>query len=171
MAPDSENSKLADAIQDVVARSQLLIQEEIALAKAELTEKVTKLVKGAVVGIVAGVFALLALIYLLEALAWGSWDLLSNSDGYWLGFLIVAAILLVLGAVAGVLALKFVKGGTPPTPQMAIEEGKLIKQTISNSKASSSSRTAATVSASSRTPAAPDAPASYSQQQAKEDDQ
>lgn len=170
MAPDQRDHKLADAIQEVTSRAQLLIQEEIALAKAELTEKITKLIKGAVVGIVAGVFALLALIYLLEALAWGSWDLLSNTDGYWLGFLIVAGVLLVIGAIAALLALKFIKGGTPPTPKMAIEEGKLIKQTIASSKGSSSSRVAATVSASSATPAAPDAPASYSQQEREKEE-
>ena len=159
MAPDQRDHKLAEAIQEVTARAQLLIQEEIALAKAELTEKITKLIKGAVVGIVAGIFAVLALLYLLDALAWGIWDLLKpeGNDGFWLGFLIVAVILLVLGAVAGLLALKFVKGGTPPTPQMAIEEGKLIRQTIASSKGSSSSRSAATVSPASATPAAPDA--------------
>lgn len=167
MAPDQRDHKLAEALQEVTAKAQLLISEEIALAKAELTEKATKLVKGAVVGLVAGIFAVVALLYLLDALAWGLWDLLKpeGNDGFWIGFLIVAAILLVLGAIAGFLALKFIKGGTPPTPKMAIEEGKLIRQTISASKGSSSSRTAATVSASSATPAAPDAPASYSQQE------
>ena len=159
MAPEQRDHKLAEAIQEVTARAQLLIQEEIALAKAELTEKITKLVKGAVVGIVAGIFAVLALLYLLDALAWGAWDLLKpeGNDGFWLGFLIVAVLLLVLGAVAGLLALKFVKGGTPPTPKMAIEEGKLIKQTIASSKGSSSSRVAPTVSPASATPAAPGA--------------
>jgi uncharacterized membrane protein YqjE len=170
LAPDSRDHKLAEAIQDVTSRAQLLIQEEIALAKAELTEKITKLIKGAVVGIVAGVFALLALMHLLQALAWGSWDLLrpEGNDGFWLGFLVVAVLLLLLGAIAGFLALKFVKGGTPPTPQMAIEEGKLIKQTIASSKASVSTRPAQTVSASSATPAAPAAPAAYAASQRPE---
>jgi len=157
LAPDARDHKLAEAIQEVTARSQLLIQEEIALAKAELTEKITKLVKGAVVGLVAGIFAVLALLYLLDALAWGTWQLIGGQNNFWLGFLIVAVILLVLGAVAGFLALKFVKGGTPPTPQMAIEEGKLIRQTIASSKGSSSSRVAAPVSSSSGAPAAPGA--------------
>ncbi len=170
MAPDQRDHKLAEAIQEVTTRAQLLVQEEIALAKAELTEKVTKLVKGAVVGIVAGVFALLALLYLLDAAAWGLWQLIDDGNNFWLGFLIVAVVLLVLGAIAGLLAYRFVKGGTPPTPTMAIEEGKLIRQTISSSKASSSSRVAATVSASSATPAAPDAPASYSAQQRQKEE-
>ena len=157
MAPEQRDHRLAEAIQEVTARAQLLIQEEIALAKAELTEKITKLVKGAVVGIVAGIFAVLALLYLLDAAAWGIWQLIGGRNNFWLGFLIVAVLLLLLGAVAGFLALKFVKGGTPPTPTMAIEEGKLIKQTIASSKGSSSSRVATTVSPASATPAAPGA--------------
>jgi len=154
LAPDGRDHKLAEAIQEVTTRAQLLVQEEIALAKAELTEKITKLVKGAVVGLVAGIFALLALLYLLDAAAWGIWQLIGGQNNFWLGFLIVAVVLLVLGAVAGFLAAKFVKGGTPPTPQMAIEEGKLIRQTIASSKGSGSSRAATPVTGSSGTPAA-----------------
>ena len=45
-----------------------------------MTEKVTKLIKGAVFGIVAGVFAVFALIYLLHALSWGLWDLIGSGD-------------------------------------------------------------------------------------------
>ena len=43
-------SELGQAIQEVSERASLLVREEIELAKAEMTEKVTKLVKGAVVG-------------------------------------------------------------------------------------------------------------------------
>jgi hypothetical protein len=35
------------------------------------------------------------------------------------------------GGLCGFLAFKFIKGGSPPTPKMAIEEGKLIKATLS----------------------------------------
>src|SRR5215207_9008293 len=110
---------------------QLLVSEEIALAKAELSEKVSKLIKGAVVGIVAGVFALFALIYLLEAFAWGVYDLgWAGTTHYWWGFLIVAIVLLLLGGLAGFIAARLVKRGAPPTPQMAIEEAQLIRETI-----------------------------------------
>lgn len=134
MAPDGNSSNVAQAVQDVTEKAQLLIRDEIALAKAELTEKVTKLIKGAVVGITAGVFAVLGLIYLLHAASWGLWKLVwGNSTNYWIGFLIVALLLFVLGGVAGFLASRLVKGGTPPTPKMAIEEAQLIRQTISSS--------------------------------------
>ena len=53
--PDSPK-KIAAAITEVSERAQLLVREEIELAKTEVTEKATKLVKGAIVGIAAGVF-------------------------------------------------------------------------------------------------------------------
>ena len=139
MAADPQHSNLAQAIQEVTEKAQLLVREEIALAKAELTEKMTKLIKGAVVGIAAGIFLVLGLLYLLDALSWGIWRVIEGGGGinYWLGFLIVAVLLFVLGGVAGFLATRFVKSGTPPTPKMAIEEAQLIRQTISSSSASS----------------------------------
>jgi uncharacterized membrane protein YqjE len=128
--PEQPSSELARAIQDVTERAQLLVREEVALAKAEMTEKVTKLIKGAVFGIVAGVFAVFALIYLLHALSWGIWDLLDDGDNFWLGFLITGVLILVLGIIAGLIAMRLIKKGSPPAPQMAIEEGKLIKATL-----------------------------------------
>lgn len=132
--PDQPSSELARAIQDVTEKAQLLVREEVALAKAEMTEKVTKLIKGAVFGIVAGVFAVFALIYLLHALSWGIYDLVGG-DSPWLGFLIVGVLILIAGAIAGFLAMRFIKKGTPPTPQMAIEEAQLIKATLGASPA------------------------------------
>ena len=42
----------------------------------------------------------------------------------------MAGALFLFGGLAGFLAARFLKKGTPPTPQMAIEEGKLIKETL-----------------------------------------
>ena len=133
MANNTDSSELGQAIQDVTERASLLIREEIELAKTEVIEKVTKLIKGAVVGIVAGIFLVFALVYLGHAASWAIWQLIGGADNFWLGFLVVAVILFVLGALGGFLALRFVKRGAPPTPQMAIEEGKLIKETVTTS--------------------------------------
>jgi uncharacterized membrane protein YqjE len=127
---DQPASDLARAVQDITEKAQLLVREEIELAKAEMTDKVVKLIKGAVFGIVAGIFAVFALIYLLNALSWGLNDLLDVSTALWAGFLITGVLILVLGAIAGYLALRFVKKGSPPTPQLAIEEAQLIKGTL-----------------------------------------
>jgi uncharacterized membrane protein YqjE len=135
MSEDQSTSELGRAIQEVSERASLLVREEIELAKAEMTEKVTKLLKGAVVGIVAGIFAVFALIYLVHSLSWGIFALLSDDINFvWVGYLIAGGLLLLLGGIAGFLAARFFKSGSPPTPQMAIEEGKLIKQTIESSR-------------------------------------
>ncbi len=131
---DTDTSDLGHAIQDVTEKLSLLFREEVELAKTEMTEKVTKLLKGAVIGIVAGVFALFGLIYLLEGAAWAIWlGLDGDGNNFWVGFVIVAVLLFILGALAGFLAARLVKRGSPPTPQMAIEEGKLIKETVTTS--------------------------------------
>jgi uncharacterized membrane protein YqjE len=133
---DQRTSELAQALQEITQKSQLLIHEEIELAKAEMTEKVTKLVKGAIFGVVAGVFAVFALIYLLHALSWGIWEVFDSDSNFWIGFLITGVLILILGAIAGVIALRLIKKGTPPKPELAIEEAQLIKGTLTASPAS-----------------------------------
>jgi uncharacterized membrane protein YqjE len=134
---DQQTSEMARAVQDVTERAQLIFREEVELAKAEMTEKITKLIKGAVFGIVAGVFAVFALVYLLHSLSWGIWDLLyDGGDNFWVGFLITGVLILVLGGIAGFVAMRLIKKGSPPTPKLAIEEAQLIKGTLTASNAS-----------------------------------
>ena len=135
MATNNDNSDLGQAIQDVSEKMSLLVREEIELAKTEVLEKVTKLAKGAAVGVAAGIFAVFGLIYLGHGVAWLIWKVLEGggSDNFWIGFLIVAVILFLLGGIAGFVAARFFKSGAPPAPQMAIEEAKLIKETVTTS--------------------------------------
>jgi len=132
MANNTDTSELGQAIQDVTDKASLLIREEIELAKTEMTEKASKLGKGAGIGGAAGIFAVFGLIYLLHSIAWAIASLLDD-DNPWLGYLIVAVLLFIVGAIAGLLAARQFKRGSPPTPQMAIEEGKLIKETVTTS--------------------------------------
>jgi uncharacterized membrane protein YqjE len=123
---------IAAAITEVSERAQVLVREEIELAKAEVTEKATRLVKGAVVGVAAGVFVLMAVIFALVGCAWLLFYYLpGNNLTYFWGFFAMAVILLLLGAFAGLLAAKAVKKGAPPTPDMAIAEAKKIRETVS----------------------------------------
>jgi putative superfamily III holin-X len=82
-----------------------------------------------VVGLVAGVFAFLALILLMHGFAWLLNDLLFN-DNLWAGFFVEAGLFLILGAAAGLFAYRSLQSGAPPTPEMAIEEAKEIKATF-----------------------------------------
>jgi uncharacterized membrane protein YqjE len=128
---DNHAANITQAIQEVSERAQLLVREEIELAKVEMTEKAQQLGKGAAVGGAAGVFALFGLVLLLEGFCWLAWYLLpvSNTAFFW-GFFLVAGILFLLGALAGYMASRAFKSGSPPTPDMAIDEAKRIRETV-----------------------------------------
>jgi uncharacterized membrane protein YqjE len=125
--PGGPNEKsVGELVAEVSERATTLVQEEIALAKAEVSEKVGKLLRGSAVGAAAGVFAFLALILVMEGIAW----LLNEEifDGKtWPGFFIEAAAFLLVAALAGLLAYRAVRSGSPPVPEQAIEEAKLTK--------------------------------------------
>ena len=131
-APPEEDRSVGEMVVDVSERVSGLVREEIELAKAEISEKVASLVRGSVVGIAAGIFAFLGLILLMHAIAWLLNDLFFD-DSFWAGFLIEAVVFFVVAAIAGLVAYNAVKKGAPPTPEMAIEEGKRIKQTLEGS--------------------------------------
>jgi hypothetical protein len=129
----SETQNIATAITEVSERATLLVREEIELAKTEVTEKATKLVKGAVVGIAAGVFLVTALFFVLIGCAWLLYYELPIGNAYtvFYGFFAMAIILVVLGVIAGLIAAKVVKKGSPPVPSIAIEEAQKIRETVS----------------------------------------
>jgi uncharacterized membrane protein YqjE len=127
--PQSDPRSVSDLVFDVSERTSTLIREEIELAKTEVSEKVGKLVRGGVVGVVAGVFAFLALILFMEGVAW----LLNEElfDGKtWPGFFVEAAIFLLIAAGAGYAAYRAVQAGAPPVPEQAIEEAKRTKEML-----------------------------------------
>src|SRR4051795_7603813 len=109
----------------------VLIREEIELAKTEITEKATKLAKGAAIGAAAGVFAIFGLSILIQGFAWFAWWALpvGSTQIFW-GFFLVAVILFVVGGVAGFIASRLFKSGAPPTPELAIEEAQRIRETV-----------------------------------------
>ena len=127
---NTAEKSLGDVVNDVSTKASLLVREEIELAKIEIAEKAKSLGKGVAVAIVAGVMAVFALIYFFEALAWFFNDLLDVGQSLWIGFLIVFGILIALAAVAGFLGIRWIKKGSPPTPNLAIEEAKRTRAEI-----------------------------------------
>jgi uncharacterized membrane protein YqjE len=129
-AEPKDQRKLGELVFDVTEGVSGLVREEIQLAKAEVSEKAGKIARGAVVGIAAGVFAFLALILVMEGIAW-----LLNEEVFngktWPGFFIEAAVFLLIAALAALIAYKAVKAGSPPVPSQAIEEAKLTKEMLS----------------------------------------
>jgi hypothetical protein len=121
---------LAKTITEVSERASLLVREEIELAKAEIFEKLTKLLRGAVVGLVAGIFGLVALLYFLNGFAWLISIELFPRGKYYAGFFVMGLLLLILGGIGGYLAAKWLKAAAPPTPDMAIDEARKIRASV-----------------------------------------
>jgi uncharacterized membrane protein YqjE len=130
-SPDGDGvSPLARSIQEISERAQVLVREEIELAKAEIQVKGAKLAKGAAIGAAAGLFVAVALLFILIGFAWLAWYLIFPGTTYFWGFFLVAAILLIVAAIAGFVAKRAFEAGSPPQPTMAIEEAKLIRETV-----------------------------------------
>ncbi|MEZ5075950.1 MAG: phage holin family protein [Solirubrobacterales bacterium] len=129
--PDSKprEKSVAELAFDVAEGASTLVREEIELAKTEVAEKAGKILRGSAVGIAAGAFAFLALILVMEGVAW----LLNEElfDGKtWPGFFIEAAVFLLIAAAAGYGAYRSVQAGSPPVPEQAIEEAKKTKEML-----------------------------------------
>src|SRR4051794_26556629 len=140
--PEPAQTDLARAVQEVSERATLLVREEIELAKAEVTAKVRKLAIGAGVGAAAGLFLMGAAVALIHAAGWFAWKALPvGNDEIWLGFLVVVFVFVLLAAIAGFVAYRFIKRATPPTPQMAIQEAQMIRQTVSDAQTTPIERT------------------------------
>ena len=135
-ADDESTAAIAQALQDVSEKAQLLVREEIELAKTEIQGKVKSLVRGSVAGIVGGVFALVGLSMLLNGLAWLAYWLVTNpgSQAYFWGFFIMAFLLFLLGGLAAFLALRLIKKGSPPKPELALQEAQRIRATVQSSQ-------------------------------------
>jgi uncharacterized membrane protein YqjE len=124
----SDERSVGELIVDVSEKVSTLVREEIELAKAEISEKVGKILRGSAVGLAAGVFAFLALILVMEGVAW-----LLNEEVFnnaWAGFFIEAAIFLLIAAAAGFFAYRSVQAGSPPVPEQAIKEAKLTREML-----------------------------------------
>ena len=129
--PGSAEKSLGEIVNEVSEKATLLVREEIELAKAEIQQKSTRIAKGAAFGVIGGVFLIFVLIYGLHALALLLNDLLNvNPSGVWIGYAIVTGGLLLLGLSALLLAMRFFKKGTPPRPELAIEEAKKTREVL-----------------------------------------
>jgi uncharacterized small protein (DUF1192 family) len=125
---NGQPENLATAVTEVSERMTLLVREEIELAKAEVTEKVSSIARGAAAVAAGAGFGVFALIFVLFTLAWG---LNSVFGSLWEGFAVVMAVLLAATVAAFLFAWRKLKAG-PPKPQMAIEEAKKIRATVSS---------------------------------------
>ena len=124
--PGERTDSLAGAVTEVSEKLSLLVREEIELAKVEMSTKASSYARGAAAIAVGAVFGVFALIFVLLTLAWGL-NVITNS--FWIGFAIVMVLLIALTFGAFILAWRKLRGG-PPTPTLAIDEAKRIRETV-----------------------------------------
>jgi len=122
--PDRDKT-IGELVFEVSERTSNLVREEIELAKAEISEKVSTLARGGAVGIAAGVFAFLALILLMHSFALGLASLLGW--GAWAGYLIEGVLFIAIAAGAGWFAYNSFEKTGAPIPTEAIEEAQKTK--------------------------------------------
>jgi uncharacterized membrane protein YqjE len=127
------DKNLGEIVSEVSEKASLLVRQEIDLAKAEITQKVSKLTRGAAVGAAAGVFLIFGITMFFHTLAWFFVDLF-DWDTVWFGFAMVTGILFLLAIIAALIAMRLFKKGAPPTPDLAIEEAKRTRETLEAQK-------------------------------------
>ena len=120
--PPSAEKPLGEIVSEVTTKAQLLVREEIELAKAEVTTKVSKLAKGAGFFAGAGILAVFGLIYFFHMLALGFADWFGLKA--WVGYAIVTVLIFVIVGVLALLGMRSFKKGSPPVPELAIAEAK-----------------------------------------------
>jgi hypothetical protein len=113
--PNAGTKSIGDALGDVTRDLSVLVQQELALAKAEVRQTVNK--AGQAAGMYAGaaIAAFLFVLFLSVAL----WEALSESTGRGWGAVIVAVIWLVAGIVLFLVARAQMKkvSGLPQTAE------------------------------------------------------
>ena len=124
--------QLGDIVADVTAKANLLVKEEIELAKAEVSQKAKRLGVGAGLIAVAGIFMFFFLIFFLHMLAYGWADWFGLK--VWVGYAIDCVLLLIFAAVLALIARRSFKRGSPPVPQMAIDEAKKTRAAIEEAR-------------------------------------
>lgn len=130
MAANTGNSErtIGQLVVDATDDIKKIVRGEVALAKAELTTGAKGIGKGAGMLGAAGFVALLGLIYLLHAAAWGIGEVLP----LWAGYLIVAAVLFVLAAILGLLGKKALSAAKPK-PERTIRNAQETVATLKSS--------------------------------------
>jgi len=105
MAVDQHNRPLSSLLVDLQRATLRLIQREIALAKAELAERIGQLGVGLGLMMAAMIVLFVGLLIALMGLAELVGEFLPEVLALWLGYLIVGGASLVVGLILGKLAI------------------------------------------------------------------
>jgi Putative Actinobacterial Holin-X, holin superfamily III len=129
-AENGRPENIVQTVTDISDRMTNLVRDEIELAKSEVTMKARSLLRGTVAVAAGAVFGVFAIFFGLETIAWAlDAVFISGAGDIWLGFLIVTGGLTLMAFVAFMFAWRKLRVG-PPTPTMAIDEARQIRETV-----------------------------------------
>ncbi len=131
-ADNGQQDSIAAAITQVSENLTRLVHDEIELAKAEVTQKGMSLLRGAGAVAAGAVFGIFAVILGLITIGWALDSIIVGTSNIWIGFLIATGVLLILALFSFLFAWRKLRVGAP-TPTMAIDEAKKIRETVSTS--------------------------------------
>ncbi len=114
--PDKQDHSIGELFSELTSETSLLIRQEIALAKVELTQKATRVGRDVGYLVLGGAVAYAALLALLAALIL----LLANVMPSWAAALLVAVLVGIVGAVLISKALADLKKADV-TPRQTVE--------------------------------------------------
>ena len=137
--PSGTERTIGQLVVDATHDLEGIVRGELALAKAEVTSGAKVLGKGA--GLLGGAafLALMGFAFILHGAAWGIGEWLP----VWAGYLIVAAVVLVVAVVLGLMGKKALETARP-APERAIDQA---QQTIAVIKNTGSEPSTSTTSA------------------------
>lgn len=113
---ESESSStLGSMIESIISDLSKLIRGHIALAKAELQVSAVNALRSVALFIIAIIFGHFALVLLLISAGYG---LVAAGLAPWLAFLVISLVVILLGSIAMIIAIRFFKKVRPPVRTM-----------------------------------------------------
>ena len=114
--PPQPQPSIKALVTKTVADAQRLAKAQAALLQTEMSATGNRIGKGGALGIATGIMAFFATMFLLLTLAF---VLVAIGLPIWAGMLIVAALLIIIGAITGFLAKREFEEAKPPAIAMA----------------------------------------------------
>jgi hypothetical protein len=123
----NKDTSIAALLNSAIADGQMLVKQQIELAKSELSYSAKQAASTSGLLIGAGVLGFLAFVFLLVA---GAYGIVAAGLPVWAGFLIVAGLLLLVAAILGLLGRSRARKVGPP--QRAISQAQETKAILSS---------------------------------------
>jgi membrane protein implicated in regulation of membrane protease activity len=119
---------LSGAARRVADHARSLVRLELELAAAEVKHKLATLAAGIGLGLAAALLGFFAVAFALAAAAAG----ISTTLPVWEALLIMFGGLVVLAGILAASGVALLRRGSPPVPEQALEEAKLVTEALRN---------------------------------------